>query len=95
MRIANGIGWFVILVLRGLLLWILIPFAFLAWLLVHSWLQGASLRQSLSWYDRNLVTGIVNGPFRLLIKPEPRPQFVRVSDMATMKPHVVSWLDVR
>ena len=37
MKFLNGIGWFLLLVVRGALLWVLVPFAFLAWLLIHWW----------------------------------------------------------
>jgi hypothetical protein len=93
-RFVFGVGWFALLVLRGLLLWALIPFAILAWLLVHRWAQKASFRQSLSWYDRNAVVVLVNGPFRFLAEPDQRPRLLRIVDMRSIEPHAISWLDL-
>lgn len=94
MKIANGIGWLAVLLLRGLVLWFLIPFAFIAWVLVHSTVQRASLRQSLCWYDRNFIIVLINGPFRPLIATDPRPRCSRMSEMSSLKPHSMSLLDL-
>jgi hypothetical protein len=91
---VTGVGWFLILSVRGLLLWLVVPFAFLAWLLVHRRWQKASLRQTLSWYDANLVGILVNGPFRMLIRPDLRPELVTLSAMSKIAPHRISLIDV-
>lgn len=95
MRFMNRIGWFTVLMLRGLLLWILIPYAFLTWSLVHVWRQKASLKQSISWYDRNMMVAIINGPFRFLLQTDQRLRFVRLVDMGSIDPHVIIWLGIR
>jgi hypothetical protein len=52
--IAGGV---VVLVLRGVLLWLVVPIAVLAWPIVRSRLRksGVSLGQYLGWIDLNLV----------------------------------------
>lgn len=73
MNTLSRTGWLLVLLVRGLALWILIPFASLAWLFLHSWIQKASPRQALCWYDTQLTLGLARGPFRLMIAPEHRP----------------------
>ncbi|WEK61673.1 MAG: hypothetical protein P0Y60_02605 [Candidatus Microbacterium colombiense] len=69
MRLLSGLGAILFLILRGCVLWLLIPFAFLAWLLFHSWAQRATLRQALCWYDACLTLGLVRGMLRPLLRP--------------------------
>ncbi|MBP5802984.1 hypothetical protein [Microbacterium maritypicum] len=89
MNVLSQTGWFLVVLVRGLLLWVLIPFAFLAWLLVHSWAQRVSRRQALCWYDGHLTRGLANGPFRLMIAPEHR-HFGRIPRMAAVEPRKTS-----
>lgn len=62
MRFLKGIGLLLLILVRGCALWVMFPFAFVAWLFVHSWVQKASLRQVLCWYHAQLVLLLVNGP---------------------------------
>ena len=93
MKFLNGVGWFLLLFVRGALLWVLVPFSFLAWVSIHWWWQKASLRQALSWYDSNMIAGLTNGPFRFLMRPGPRPRLTGMSKMALTEPHTITLLD--
>lgn len=90
MNALSRTGWILVLLVRGLLLWILIPVAFLSWLLIHSWAQKASRRQALRWYDAHLTLALARGPFRLRIAPEYR-RFDRIPMMATVEPRKTSF----
>ncbi|MDQ4215252.1 hypothetical protein [Microbacterium capsulatum] len=92
MKFLTVLSWFLILLVRGCLLWILIAFAWLAWISVHSWAQDASPSQTVTWYDRNVVSALANGPFRLLILPSERPQFIGLADMGKIKPNRITLL---
>ncbi|GAA1134866.1 hypothetical protein GCM10009651_18650 [Microbacterium natoriense] len=94
MSFPEGLGWLLLHFFRGLALWVVIPSAFLAWLLVHSWAQKASLKQALAWYDANLIAALSNGPFRWLMRREARPSFVRMSGMSTISTQRIPWFDV-
>ncbi|PRB13288.1 hypothetical protein [Microbacterium sp. MYb62] len=89
MNALSRTGWVLVVLVRGLLLWVLIPFAFLSWLLVHSWAQKALRRQVLCWYDAHLTLGLARGPFRLMIAPEHR-RFERIPRMVTVEPRKAS-----
>ena len=43
MNALSRTGWVLVVLVRGLLLWVLIPFAFLSWLLLHWRAQKASV----------------------------------------------------
>jgi len=45
----------VFLILRGFLLWFVIPYGFVAWLVYYWWERSASLGQCLGWFDLNLI----------------------------------------
>lgn len=90
MSFLRGLGWFALLVVRGCALWVLFPSVFLAWLLVHSWAQRASLRQALSWYHAGLLLLLVNGPFRFLLVSAARPRFADIPRMAEIEPSRIS-----
>lgn len=89
MRFLKGIGLLLLILVRGCALWVMFPFAFVAWLFVHSWVQKASLRQVLCWYHAQLVLLLVNGPFRLLFAVEERPHFRDVPKMSAVEPHKI------
>jgi hypothetical protein len=55
---------FALMVVRGLLLWILIPVGFLLWLL-FGWILGVAPGQFLGWLDLNLIATLQ----RVLIRP--------------------------
>ena len=60
---------FLLPVSRGILLWILIPLGFVAWILGSPWflLKHISLGQFLGWLDLNLCVALQRGPLRLFI----------------------------
>lgn len=89
MRFLEGAGAMLFLLVRGVVLWVLIPFAFLAWLLVHFWAQKASFRQALSWYHAYVFLALVKGPFRFLVVSG-RPSFRGVPKMRTIEPRATS-----
>ncbi|WP_051973731.1 hypothetical protein [Cryobacterium sp. MLB-32] len=45
----------VLLFTRGFLLWLVIPYGFVAWLVYYWWAKSASLGQCLGWFDINLI----------------------------------------
>ena len=67
------LGAFLLLTVRGVLLWLIIPVGALVWLLT---LQAArkkpvSLGAYLGWLDNNIVFVLVRGPFRLSFPDSP------------------------
>lgn len=80
-RLLENIAMLLLLSMRGLLLWVLIPFAFLAWLFVHCWAHRASLRHAVAWYDMNMSVLLINGPLRFMIPTANRPRVVGISRM--------------
>ncbi len=87
------LGWFLFLAIRGVLLWILVPFAALSWLCVHSWLQRATLRQSICWYETNVNLVIARGLLRPFLGSDVRSgRFAPLSQMATLPPHTIHLL---
>jgi hypothetical protein len=75
-----AVGVLALLVVRGLLLWILIPIGFVLWLLVFGWTARVGLGAFIGWLDLNLVAALQ----RVLIRPVsgqlpmPRVEFVPV-----------------
>ena len=59
------IGAVALLATRGVLLWFVVPFGFLAWLLTAQWAltPRVSLGAFLGWLDWNLAVMLVRGPF--------------------------------
>jgi hypothetical protein len=62
------LNWFnglLLMVLHAILMWVVIPIGFIAWVFVHNWLQKAECDECLGWYDLNL------GAFlqRVLLRP--------------------------
>lgn len=96
MKFFAGLLWFMVLLVRGVLLWLLIPFAVVAWLTVHWWAQRASVGQAVCWYDQLLWAFLILIPFRLLLLLEPRTRaarFVRPSEMRELKTYRISILN--
>jgi hypothetical protein len=81
-----------LLILRGILLWIVIPLATLAWLPAGYSLhrRGVSLGQFLGWVDLNLVACLERSILRPLFRA-PLP-WVPARSMAEVT-HRVTWLD--
>lgn len=94
MKIVEGLAWLLVLASRGLARWVLLPFAFLAWVTVHCWAQQASLQQAFAWYDANFTLMLANGPLRFAFRASPRPRFVRLSRMREGQENEISWSDL-
>jgi hypothetical protein len=83
------------LMARGLLLWLLIPLGFLAWVLGSPWflLKHISLGQFLGWLDFNLFVALQRGPLRPFIA-EPRVEWMPGSKMAQTEHRIRILLDL-
>jgi hypothetical protein len=86
------VGGLMLLFLRGILLWIVIPLAILAWLPAGYSLhrRGVSLGQFLGWVDLNLVACLERTILRPLFRA-PLP-WVPARSIAAVT-HRVSWFD--
>ena len=93
-KFLTGIAWLAILVIRGIALWLLIPLALLAWLVVHAWANDASPGRVIAWYDVNMIAALAIGPFRVLIPAAGRPRFVGLTEFATTSRHRVRLNDL-
>ncbi|MDF2561427.1 MAG: hypothetical protein K0R99_2873 [Microbacterium sp.] len=93
MKIVAGIAGLLLLIVRGFVLWFLIPFSILAWLLVHSWAQKARLGQAICWYDWNFAAFLFLVPFRPALRystGEEKIRFLRMSEMREMPTYRIS-----
>jgi len=79
---------------RALLLWILIPLGFAAWVLGSPWflLKHVSLGQFLGWLDLNLCVALQRGPLRPFIA-KPRVKWIPGSKMHQTE-HRIRMLDL-
>jgi hypothetical protein len=70
----EGAAILLVLVLRGLALWVVIPVVFVLWLLLAPvrWLvhgrNRPRLRQYVTWADMTLVASLERGPLRPLVR---------------------------
>jgi len=84
-----------LLVVRGLLLWILIPLGFVLWLLVFSWTARVGPGAFLGWLDLNLLAALQ----RVLLRPVsgqlpmPRVEFVPLRRLQSVSHRVHLALD--
>lgn len=91
----GAMGALVLLVVRGLLLWILIPLGFALWLLSIGWGARVALGAFLGWLDLNLLAALE----RTLLRPVgglqsmPRVEFVPVRRMQSVSHRVHLVLD--
>jgi hypothetical protein len=88
-----ALAWFVLLMIRGTLLWIVIPLAVCAWAPAAPWLsrRGVRLGHFLGWVDLNLIAFLT----RIILRPlfrAPTP-WVPASAMEQVT-HRVSELDL-
>lgn len=92
MQFLNLVGGFLLFVIRMILLWVLIPFAFIAWGLVHWWAQKASVGQSICWYDSNYFMVMLVGPLRFMRVSNPElknARILRFSEMREVEPYPI------
>lgn len=75
------LGQLVLLIVRGLLLWALVPLAALAWIVLGP-LTGAALGACVGWVDLNL-TALLHRIVAAPITGEPSPRLVPLARMAT------------
>ena len=93
-RVRDAVAVFLLLCIRGLLLWIALPLAFLVWLvrLPYGVLtrRSAGLGAVAGWFDLNLIAAIE----RSVLAPiaTTRQDFVRWGDLADVE-HRVHWTD--
>ena len=64
------LGGVLILLARGLLLWVVVPVATLAWMVAFPWLhrRGVRFLQYLGWIDLNLIAFLQRFVFRPLVR---------------------------
>ncbi|PRA78407.1 hypothetical protein CQ045_18555 [Microbacterium sp. MYb66] len=96
MNFFTGLLWLVLLLVRGVLLWLFVPFAVLAWLTVHWWAQKASVAQAVCWYDQILWAFLILIPFRALRYIDPKAKTVRclrLSEMRDLKAYKISLIN--
>lgn len=89
----NPLVWLSLLVIRGVLLWLIVPMSFVVWVVAALWLvpRGATLGKFLGWIDSNFIFLIE----RTLLRPffsEPTHLWIHFSDVSRVS-HRVGGLD--
>jgi hypothetical protein len=79
-----------LLVIRGILLWVLVPVGFVVWLLSFLWTRRPP-GQFLGWLDWNLVVLLERSVLRPFF-PRQTQNWVSVSEMSTVE-HRIGVLD--
>jgi hypothetical protein len=76
----------ILLVVRGLALWLIVPFGFVSWLLAVPWMvsHGHSPRLWISWIDYNFCVALERGPLRPLM-PRPLLDWLSIERMDELK----------
>jgi hypothetical protein len=89
---ASGLAWVALLLVRGALLWIVVPVTALGWAVSFAWLWGSgiTLAKALGWSDLNLIAAIQRTSLRPWFRR--RQAWVPVGDIPTVE-HRLSWLD--
>ena len=79
-----------LLVVRGLLLWILIPVGFVLWLVIFGWSAGVGLGTFLGWLNLNLTAALQRMVILPLGRKAPirRAEFVPIRLMESVKNRV-------
>ncbi|MBN9633612.1 MAG: hypothetical protein J0I18_23940 [Actinobacteria bacterium] len=72
-----------LVLLRGLLLWLLIPLGTVAWILTH-WVSRTGLGNFLGWLDNNMIAVLQRTVFRVGF-PEPSCRWVRFRNIRSVK----------
>jgi len=92
--VVGTVGAFMLLTVRGFLLWLVIPFGTLAWGVSLQALRtpAVSLGAYLGWIDNNIAFLLVNGPFSLSFPHSP-VRWVASKDRAAVK-HRIGFTDL-
>lgn len=93
MKSLAGFSGMLLLIVRGFVLWFLIPFSTVAWLLIHSWAQKATLGQAICWYDWNFIAFLLLMPFRPALRystGDERIRFLRISEMRVIQTYKIA-----
>jgi hypothetical protein len=94
-KLVGGVAWFLLLCVRGLALWLVVPLSVVGWLLLHWWAQRATIKQAMCWYDQNLWALLILVPFRVLMRVDAglrSLRLLRLSEMRTLETYRI-WLD--
>lgn len=83
---ADPIAGVAVLILRGLLLWVLVPVGFIAWILMSPWLlhKGVGPAKFLGWLDSNFTVLLERSLLRPWF-PKPTHSWTSVKDMSKVK----------
>lgn len=89
----NPLAWLVLLGIRGVLLWLVVPLSFLVWLIGGFWLWSdrAPLGRFMGWIDSNLVFSLERTILRPVF-PEPTHKWVPFASVSTVT-HRIGHLD--
>jgi hypothetical protein len=81
-KVVGVIPGLALLVLHGILLWIVIPLGFLAWVLLRPWqhVHRFTLGQFLGWVDNNVIAALERSVLRPLFRKSPQP-WIRAGDI--------------
>jgi hypothetical protein len=81
-RSVDPLAGFVLLVIRGFLLWVLIPLSVVAWFVGAWWFipNHVTLDQFLGWIDNNFVVGLERSILRPFF-PQPTIPWVPFADI--------------
>lgn len=78
------VGGLLVLLARGVLLWLVVPFAALAWVLIctRARKSGATFGHYLGWVDVNLISALQRSIFRPLVRfPTPWVPFAEMGSV--------------
>lgn len=81
---AAAVGGVAFLVVRGVLLWLVVPGGFVWWLVAWPWFRSRHVRlsQLLGWLDLNLIAAISHTVFRPLLRQPAR--YWTANEMSTV-----------
>lgn len=81
---AAVVGGVAFLLVRGVLLWLVVPVGFVWWLVAWPWFRSRRVRlgQVLGWLDLNLIAAISHTAFRPLLRQPAR--YWTTDEMATV-----------
>lgn len=91
MKPVGAVAGMTLLVVRGALLYVLVPAGILAWIGYSSWALRVNLGQWLGWLDLNMVAFLERVPLRPLF-PEPTVRWWHAREIPDVT-HRISVLD--